>query len=67
MMEEFVVKGVRRMVVALVAILSIAVVDYLTPTGVSTAASAGIVGVTLGYYGSKFAEAVKGYFENRGK
>ena len=64
-MNDFKVVGVRRMVVAMFAIATIGAVHVLAPDGINQPASIGIAGVTLGYYGSKFAEAIKSFFESR--
>jgi hypothetical protein len=72
-MKEFVVKGVRRMVVALAAVGCITTIEIVTERGITMPGAAAIGIVVLPYYGSKAAEvapqmveALKAYF-TRGK
>ena len=59
-MAEFEVKGVRRMIVALYAVSMIGAVEIADT--LTTQGAVAIVGVTLGYYGSKYAEVLKEKF-----
>jgi hypothetical protein len=60
---------VRRMVVALAAVVTLGLAQVFAPSGVNQATAVGIGIVTLGYFGSKFAEAVslalKAWLEGR--
>ena len=59
-MRHVVGMGVRRMVVALAAIASVCAVEIVNKeTGMSQWGAIALIGVTLGYYGSKYAEAIK--------
>ncbi len=63
--KDFVAKGFRRMAVAMFAIATIGIVHVVNEGGINQPAAYGIAGVTLGYYGSKFAEAIKAFFERK--
>ena len=63
--KQFVATGFRRMSVAMLAILVLGAVQAFGPNGVNQPTAYGIVGVTLGYYGTKFAEAIKAFLERR--
>ena len=69
-MDNFEVKGIRRMVVGLAGVLTLGVVQVLAPAGNSVWSAAGIGLVTLGYFTSKFAEAaslaLRAWLESRG-
>ena len=63
--NTFVATGARRMIVGLYGISAIGVVHVLAEGGINDPAAYGIGVVTLGYFGSKFAEAVKAFFESK--
>jgi hypothetical protein len=70
-MDSFEVKGIRRMVVALVAVLTLGVVQVLAPGGNNMWSAIGLGIVTLGYFTSKFAEAasltLRAWLESKSK
>ena len=64
-MKDFVAKGYRRMAVAMYAVTTVGIVHVVAEKGINEAAAYGIAAITIGYYSSKFAEAVKSFFESR--
>lgn len=69
-MEDFEVKGIRRMVVALASVLTIGAVQVWAPGGNNMWSAIGVGFITLGYFTTKFAEAIsltlKSWLQSRG-